>query len=531
MVSLLRSEGSDTAAVEAKSARGGLPENLAHLVSAFANRPGGGTIILGLDENQGFAACRVFDLKAAQQGVASLARQAVEPPVQTHTEVVSFEQQQLVVIHVVEADPAGKPVRVKASGRAYLRQYGGTFPLSPLEEQAFVAARAPRQDDRQAVPESSLNDLDSLAVATFLRARRAQSSVFSGWPDDQVLHQAGVIADSGEVTLAGLLALGSLPQRFFPNLAIQASSWSGPARGARSRALDSAVIEGPVATMLEDAEVWVARNTASAIDEGPGGALDDAPQFPARAVRELVANALIHRDLGPYALRRYVSLTLEPDRLTITSPGGLFGLTVEALGHTDSSLRNGLLASILLSVRTPSGSRLIERLGSGIPAARDALRRAGLAEPQFFDTGLSFTARLLSRRLDVSGEVGRSGGDGGAHRSGGGGRTAGGDDGGRPGPGQPGTSGLGTAMSGVSSGVSGASADSGQRSQQRSSLVATPTQAAVVTALAAGPSTAADLSRQSGLTPRQVRYALRALVATGQVATNGATRGVRYRLA
>jgi len=386
MVSLLRSEGSDSAAVEAKSARGGLPDNLANVVSAFANRPGGGTIILGLDENRGFATCPVFDLKAAQQGVAALARRAVEPPVQVNSEVVPFEDGQLVAIGVVEADPASKPVRVKASGRAYLRQYDGTFPLSPLEEQALVAARSPRHYDRQPVPGSSLSDLDSLAVATFLKTRRAQSSVFAGWSDGEVLHQAGVVADQGDVTMAGLLALGTLPQRFFPNLAIQASSWSGSARGARSRVLDSAVIEGPLASLLEDAEVWVARNTATALVERRGGGLDDEPQFPARAVRELIANALVHRDVGPYALQRYVSVTLEPGQLTITSPGGLFGLTVEALGHTDSSLRNGLLASILLSVRSPSGSRLIERLGSGIPAARDAMRRAGLPEPQSFDT-------------------------------------------------------------------------------------------------------------------------------------------------
>ena len=41
--------------------------SMASIVSAFANRPGGGTFILGLDEADGFTACGVYDAKAAQQ--------------------------------------------------------------------------------------------------------------------------------------------------------------------------------------------------------------------------------------------------------------------------------------------------------------------------------------------------------------------------------------------------------------------------------------------------------------------------------
>jgi len=353
---------------------------------------------MGLDEAEAFSACGVGDVKAIQQGVASLARSAVEPLVQITTEVESFEGAQLVVVHVVEADPAAKPIRVRATGKAYLRQYDGTYELSSLEEQAFVAARTPQQYDRSLVPSSCRDDLDDFAVASFVRTRRSQSSVFGGWSDERILAQAGVMGTSGETTLAGLLALGQYPQGYYPNLAIQAAAWSGRVRGGMSTVLDSVVLEGPIPAMLEDAEAWVARNSARGIMERDDGNLHDSPEYPGRAVRELVANALIHRDLGPYSLRQYVSLTLEPGRLTITSPGGLFGLTVDALGQTDSSLRNGTLAAILMSVRSASGDRVIERLGSGIPAARDAMRLANLPEPQFFDTGLSFTARLTSRR-------------------------------------------------------------------------------------------------------------------------------------
>lgn len=80
LVAALREEGSDTTSVEAKSARNGFPTDLAKTLSAFSNTPGGGTVILGLDENSGFAAVSVYDVAAAQAALASVARNALEPP-------------------------------------------------------------------------------------------------------------------------------------------------------------------------------------------------------------------------------------------------------------------------------------------------------------------------------------------------------------------------------------------------------------------------------------------------------------------
>jgi len=466
MVSLLRSEGSDTAFIEAKSALTGLPTGLAPILSAFANRPGGGALILGLDESAGFAACGVYDVKAAQQSVASIARSALDPPVNVATESASFEGHDLVVVQVLESSPSDKPVKVKATGRAYLRHYHGTYTLSQSEEQAFVAARTPPAYDHEPVTGSTRADLDDLAVSTFIRARRVQSSVFAEWTDDRILVQSGAMTADGTPTMAGLLALGAFPQAYYPNLAIQAASWSGPPRAPGSTILDSAVIEGPIPSMLLDAEMWVRRNTSTAITEGPDGNLYDRPQYPERAVRELVANALMHRDLGPYALNRYVNLTLEPGRLVISNPGGLFGITVDALGHTDSSLRNGWLAAVLMNVRTSDGRRVIERLGSGVPATRDAMVRAGLPGPRFYDSGLSFTARLESAGASSTNIVSVS----------------------RP----------------------------------------TGNQGLVLAALAQGPGTAVDLAARTGLTTRQVRYALAPLAASGQVTTDGSARNAMY---
>lgn len=72
-----------------------------------------------------------------------------------------------------------------ASGTAYMRGYDGDFPLSNLEEQAFLAARKPPLFDRQPVPGATYEDLDSDLVAAFLRSVRERDPQGLGrFPDN-----------------------------------------------------------------------------------------------------------------------------------------------------------------------------------------------------------------------------------------------------------------------------------------------------------------------------------------------------------
>ena len=399
LVNELRSQGSDTEGIEAKRASGGLPDDLAPLLSAFANRPGGGMLLLGLDEASGFAATGVYDVKKAQQSLAHIARSALTPPVHVASEAVAFEGTTLIVVNVREAESSQKPVGVTRSGLAYLRQYDGTYPLSDMERQVFLAARGQPESELRAVAGCVFDDLDRDAVEQFTAERRASSPVFAGWTDADILRHAHATTPEGGPTVAGLLAFGRYPQSYLPMSSVQASLWTGPSNAATSRLLDSREFVGRVGVILEEAVAWVARSTPTEVVDRDDGHRQDLPTYPPRAVRELVANALVHRDLGPYVAAP-VSLILEPGQLVVSSVGGLYGVRVEALVKTTSHLRNPHLAGLLLIARTSDGMRIIERLGSGIPRAISALRDAGMVPPVFYDSGVRFTARIVAGRRE-----------------------------------------------------------------------------------------------------------------------------------
>jgi ATP-dependent DNA helicase RecG len=200
--------------------------------------------------------------------------------------------------------------------------------------------------------------------------------------------------------LGGLLALGTYPQQFYPNFVIQAYVTPGPGDPAGTRAIDSRRFDGAVPEILEQALLWVLRNTRTRIRFGDDGHGRDEPEYPADAVRELLSNSLVHRDLGPHAFGEATTLRLEPHQLVLSNPGGLWGLSAQRLGRTGvSSARNSWLLRICQNIHFGTDQRVVEALATGIPTVLDSLSRAGMAPPQFHDQAVRFTVRIPNHTL------------------------------------------------------------------------------------------------------------------------------------
>jgi ATP-dependent DNA helicase RecG len=389
----LRAQGGDFTEIEVKRAGGGVP-SIGETLSAFGNMPEGGTLVFGLDESHGFRAVDVQNAQALSQGVAAQAREAVVPPVQ-----ITFQPVEIDGAATVFADVAGLPLRdrpCRYGGRAFLRQADGDYEMSPQEvEQLDVlkltAAERPHWDVRS-VEGSGKGDLDPDLLAAFLTSVRQSSARLAKTDDDTILRRKGVLEPRGDrLTLAGLCALGTYPQQFEPSYSITCAVELPPDSGGRTR--DLRHLDGPLPDLLDQAMDWVARNTSPRIGYDPSGRARDEQEFPTRAVRELVANALVHRDLSPSTAGKRVEIRLREQKLVITNPGGLWGITVRQLGQPfGKAAVNQFLYEIAKFTRTRDAARVIEGEGGGIREVRLALRSAGLREPIFHDTGVSFIA-------------------------------------------------------------------------------------------------------------------------------------------
>ena len=301
---MLRRHRSDITNVEAKTSAGGLSASLSSTLSAFGNLPGGGVIILGLDENDDFAAVGLPNPAALCAALASKARTALDPPPVVDIETVEFESKSLVVATVQEVPASHKPCVVSRSRKGYLRSFDGDFPLSELDVQGFLSNRSHPEFDLALVPGATRADLDETIIADFLRTARSMNMALGRLTDDdELLYRSGARTAAGMWTLAGCLTFGRFPQQWFPNLTIQAAVL--PKDGdVDSRVVDTARFDGPVPTMLSDASEWLSRHMRHGVSQDrKSGAVMDANEYPQLAIRELLANTVIvHRDLAPWWL-------------------------------------------------------------------------------------------------------------------------------------------------------------------------------------------------------------------------------------
>lgn len=102
-------------------------------------------------------------------------------------------------------------------------------------------------------------------------------------------------------------------------------------------------------------------------------------ELPHKAIRELIINAVIHRN---YQISSSVQVAVYDDRVEISSPGTIYGsLTLEEAMEGRSSIRNKTLA------RTLEKIDILEGWGSGLKRIFSQCEEYGIPYPVFVEIG------------------------------------------------------------------------------------------------------------------------------------------------
>ncbi len=154
--------------------------------------------------------------------------------------------------------------------------------------------------------------------------------------------------------------------------------------------LDRKDFDGGIVADLEDALRFVERNTRMAY-RIEALRRENIPEYPMKALREAITNAVMHRDWFIEGANVFVEIYT--DRIEVVSPGGLpKGMTLADLG-TKSVRRNALIADLLHRID------FIEKAGTGIRRIRDEARHGGYPVPEWEVNG--FTTAVFRPNPEV----------------------------------------------------------------------------------------------------------------------------------
>lgn len=380
-ISRIKAEGQS---IEVKAAHKGCPQRLYDTLSSFSNQDSGGTILFGLDENQGFIPVGVYNLQDLQKDVTEQCNQ-MEPPVRAVFTTAEIDGVPICCAEIPGIDFSERPCYYKGRGRtkgSYIRVGDADLPMTDYELYAFEVFRKHQHDDERPIERASMNTLEALQVQNYVMQKKLERPGFAQLPDDQAFEMLN-ITRGGVPTLAAVMNFCVYPQGYLPQLAITAIVVPGTEIGehsdTESRFLDNKRIEGTIKSMTEEAVTFCKRNMkVQTIIDPETGKRKDRTEYPVKAIREAVLNALIHRDYSPLTEGTPVQINLFSDRLEIHSPGCLYGrMTVEQLGHSRPDLRNPALA-VMTEVLVGAENRY-----SGIPTIRREMAEHGLPAPVF----------------------------------------------------------------------------------------------------------------------------------------------------
>ena len=341
------------------------PDDLTKEMSALLNLAGG-VILLGV-EDDGQITGLTKSQREAKEWVMNIARNNLQPTAIPVWTSITMNDGSVVGIAELPADSPGKPHKAKR-GKAwvtYTREGSKSREATQEEEGRLYQAAKLVRYEMKAVLDTGLDSFDLGRIENYLHDVLKRSvpsrTEAENWRNLLLNSNLLVAARDGEnVSVAGLLLFGKNPNSRLPRAGVTATAYPGAEKDYNT--IDEERIRGPLAPIVSARGVMVEQGvidrTVDFVKRNMGSVswLDGARRrrrkaFPVDAVREAIANAVVHRDYAYEGTDIEVSLYV--DRLEVISPGRLpNGVTVEKIREGVVRVaRNELLKEILRSYR------------------------------------------------------------------------------------------------------------------------------------------------------------------------------------
>jgi ATP-dependent DNA helicase RecG len=254
-----------------------------------------------------------------------------------------------------------------SNGRVLIRRGSSNTPLFDAELTSFLNERSLRPYE-STTSGIQLSDVDASALTEIAEA--------FGWSDDGQqarLTERGLMGPDGALTVAGALMLTDARESIDLRKAVVDVRRIPEDDSLRYDRREE--FTGPLHRQVRDATRFIVDEIGSDLVV-TGLYRHELPRLPEVVVREAIANAVAHRS---YELPAATVVELFPDRVVITSPGGLPEPVTVANIRQAQAARNPSVIDTLRRLR------LAEDAGRGVDVMQDEMQQALLDPPVFDD--------------------------------------------------------------------------------------------------------------------------------------------------
>lgn len=370
--------------VEFKEQMGNLDE-LSAEICAFANSEGG-LIIFGVSDNQQIKGLENY--QKIEERIMNVLRSNIEPALTAKFSLIEIDGKVVGVLEIPKS--AFRPHKTN-QGRYYIRV--GTTKRYPSRQELariYQDAGAIRYD-LMGVDGSSINDLDLDKVNDYYRKFYQENLLSSKLGVERTLVNLEFLSnqenEQGEklASMAGILLFGKEPQKHLPQSSVSVGVYDG--ENLASPMKDRREIKGTLIELFEQTWDYVYNHLEITYDYIKGQRREKL-NYPKEAVREIILNALVHRNYSIFG--EQIRVFLLRDKLFVSSPGRLPNtITLDNITFRRHA-RNPLLAEAMWNLG------YAEKSGSGILRIIQAMQKHNQTLPQLEVEGEEFRVTIFN---------------------------------------------------------------------------------------------------------------------------------------
>jgi len=349
-------------------------------ICGFANAQGG-IIFIGKDDNG--VVVGVVGYKKLMDDIPNKIRNYMGISVEVNLHEESGK-------HFIEIMTQPYSVPISLRGRYYYRSGSTKHELSGASLNEFLLRKSGKTWDDVIEPRATFSDISEKTVSTFLRALENAGRIpeIEGLTIPELFEKLRLI-ENGQLKRAAIILFGKDPAKFYPNTFVKIGRFGEDDADLTFQETE----EGNLIVLLQSVQTQLNHKFLTRQTEFEGMHRIEKGEYPVPAIREMLLNALVHRNYmgAPIQIRVYDNKIIFWNEGTLPE-----GLTFESLkGFHTSRPRNVLIADVCFK------GGLIDSWGRGTLKIYDACREAELPEPEIKEFQGGFLVTIFKDYLTV----------------------------------------------------------------------------------------------------------------------------------